>query len=105
MSILAIAFPAEAAIPVAQAVVGAVAGVARPLIGLGIFATLLVLFKPLLKGILRAGLLVISPRKSLKDRKANDNMQGVLMLNRMARELDLSQPSLAAELRLLASRG
>jgi hypothetical protein len=105
MSILAIAFPAEAAIPVAQAVVGAVASVARPLIGLGIFATLLVLFKPLLKGILRAALLVISPRKSLKDRKANDNMQGVLMLNRMARELDLSQPSLAAELRLLASRG
>lgn len=100
MSILAIAFPAEAAIPVAQAFAGA----ARPLIGLGIFATLLMLFKPLIAGMLRAALLLITPRKSLQERKATNNMQGVLMLNRMARELDSSQPSLAAELRMLAAR-
>lgn len=101
MSILAIAFPSEVAVPVAQAFVG----VARPLIGLGIFATLLMLFKPLIAGMLRAALLIISPRKSLEQRKADNNLQGVLMLNRMARELDSSQPSLAAELRLLAARG
>ena len=100
MSILAIAFPAEAAVPVAQAFVNA----ARPLIGLGILATLLLLFKPLIVGMLRAALLVVSPRKSLQERKAHNNMQGALMLNRMARELDSSQPSLAAELRLLAGR-
>ena len=90
MSILAITFPA---------------GAARSLIGLGIFVTLLMLFKPMIVGMLRAALLLVAPRKSLEQRQADNNMQSVLMLNRMARELDLSQPSLAAELRLLAARG
>lgn len=105
MSILSIAFPAEAAIPAATAFLSAAANVARPLIGVGIFATLLLLFKPLVTGILQAALLVISPRKSLKERKARNTVKGALMLNRMARDLDSSQPSLAAELRSLATRG
>jgi hypothetical protein len=105
MSIFAIAFPAEAAVPVAQTVVGAVAGAIRPLIGLGLFATLIMLFKPLLTGLLRAALLVISPRKSLKERIADADMKSVLKLHRMARKYEGSDPALAAELRHLAGRG
>jgi hypothetical protein len=74
-----------------------------PVIGLGALATLLLLFKPILAGTLRAALLVISPRKSLKEHKDRNRFQGVLMLNRMARDLEASQPALAAELRYFAS--
>lgn len=101
MSILSFSIPFDAVAPAIQAVTNA----ARPLIGLGIFAALLFLFKPLLVGMLRAALVVITPRKPLEERKADDKFQGVLMLHRMAREYDSSQPSLAAELRSLASRG
>jgi hypothetical protein len=101
MSILSIAIPFDAAGPTIQAVTSA----ARPLIGLGIFAALLFLFKPLIAGLLRSAQLVITPRKPLEERKAEDKFQGVLMLNRMAREYESSQPSLSAELRSLASRG
>lgn len=94
MSILSIAIPFEA-----------VTSAARPLIGLGIFAAVLILFKPLIAGLLRSALLVITPRKALEERKADDKFQGVMMLNRLARDYESSQPSLAAELRSLASRG
>ncbi len=65
MSILSIAFPVEAAASFAGIAIGA----ARPLIGVSLFATLLLLFKPLLKGLLQAGLLLLSPRKSLDERR------------------------------------
>lgn len=105
MSIFNIAFPAEAAIPVAQAFAGVAANAVRPLIGLGIFATLLMLFKPLLSGLLRAALLLVAPRKSLKERTAAAKLKSVLTLHRMARDCERFEPSLAAELRYLASRG
>ncbi len=94
MSILSIAIPVEAA-----------ASAVRPLIGLGVFAALLIVFKPLIAGMLRAALLVITPRNQAGESKERDKFQGVLMLNRMAREYESSQPGLAAELRSLASRG
>jgi hypothetical protein len=77
--------------------------ISYPVIGLGAFATLLLLFKPIIAGALRAALLIISPRKSLKERNDQSRFQGALMLHRMARDLDASQPSLAAELRYFAS--
>jgi hypothetical protein len=97
MSVLSIAFPVEAIAANALAV-------ARPLLGLGILAALMVVFKPLLVGLLRAALLVIKPRKSLEERSQRSMLQSVLMLNRMARDLDRVQPSLANELRAIASR-
>jgi len=93
MSILAIALPA----PVGQIV--------SPLLGLGVFAILLFVFKPLTYGLLRAALLVLKPHQPLQQRNSYSNQCGVLMLNRMANELDMTQPNLAAELRLRASRG
>src|SRR3954468_2939808 len=99
MYFLSIAFPDEAAIPIAEAF-GDVAG---PLVGLTILAALLMLFKPLIVGVLHAALLVIKPRKSLQERKARSDVRAMRALNRMARDLDSPQPNLAAELRTLAS--
>lgn len=93
MSAFALAFP------------GAFGNFARPLLGLGLFASFLMFFKPIISGLLRAALLVLKPRRSLDQRKARNTLRSVLMLNRMARELDVAQPNLAAELRLLAARG
>jgi hypothetical protein len=100
MSILSIAFPVEAAVSVAGIAIGA----ARPLIGVSLFATLLLLFKPLLKGLLQAGLLLLSPRKSLDERRMMEQARSARMLNNIARQYDASQPNLAAELRQFASR-
>lgn len=97
MSVLSIAFPIEAIAANALAV-------ARPLLGLGVLAALMVVFKPLLIGLLRAALLAIRPRKSLEERSRQSMLQSVLMLNRMARDLDRAQPSMANELRAIASR-
>jgi hypothetical protein len=101
MSILSIAFPFEAAVSVAGIAIGA----ARPLIGMSLFATLLLLFKPLLKGLLQAGLMLLSPRKSLDERRVVQKVRSARLLNSIARDYEASQPNLAAELRQLASRG
>ena len=104
MSLLNLAFPAQAAVPTAQALIAAAASIARPLIGLSIFAVLLVVFKPLLTGMLRAAMLAVKPRTSRAEQAQRNRAKSVLMLNRMARELETSQPNLASELRFLACR-
>ncbi|HZW14010.1 MAG TPA: hypothetical protein VFF81_12575 [Noviherbaspirillum sp.] len=104
MSILTVAFPAEAALPAFQVFAANALSIARPLLGLGILAALLVVFKPLLIGVLRAALLVIRPRKSLEERSSRRMLESVLLMNRMARDVEGSHPSLAAELRSIASR-
>jgi hypothetical protein len=100
MSIWSIAFPFEAAVSVA----GIAMGAARPLIGISLFATLLLLFQPLLKGLLQAGILLLSPRKSLEERRMMQKVRAAGILHRIARDYDASQPNLAAELRQFASR-
>lgn len=105
MSIFAVVFPAEAAAPVMAAVLSQGANVLRPLLGLGVFAAFLFLFRPLLVGILRAALMLLAPRKSLQERKLKHRLQSVTMLNRMAREYDGIEPGLAAEIRSLVARG
>lgn len=104
MSILSIAFPAEAALPALQVIASNALNIARPLLGLGVLAAVLVVFKPLLVGLLRAALLVVKPRQSLEERSTRSIMQSVLMVNRMARDLEDTHPSLANELRSIAAR-
>jgi hypothetical protein len=104
MSFLSVAFPFPAALPAVEALAGVVVLAARPLFGLGIMAALVMIFKPLLIGLLRAALLVIKPRKTLEERNSRRLRDSVYMLNRMAREYEATQPSQAAELRWLASR-
>lgn len=104
MSFMSLAYPVQAAMPAAHAFFSSVVSVARPLFGLGAVVAVLAIFKPLLVGMLRAALLVLRPRQTLQERITRRTMRDALMLNRMARDLDYSQPSLAAELRSLASR-
>ncbi|AKZ65049.1 hypothetical protein F506_22455 [Herbaspirillum hiltneri N3] len=104
MSVLAIAFPVEAAVPVAQSLIGAGIALTRPLLGLGALVTLLMVFKPLLAGIMRAVVAFFVPRKSFEQRVAAHRFSGVRMLNRMANDYSGSQPNFAAELRNLAAR-
>lgn len=104
MSIWALAIPAEAALPMAEALAVTAARFSRPLLGLGAIAGFLMLFKPLLIGILQAGLLVLRPRRTLAERGQRQRLADALLLNRLARRLEESQPNQASELRLLASR-
>lgn len=104
MSLFSIALP-FAGLPAAEAVTATAVTAARPLLGLGVAAALIYMFKPLLVGLLRAGLLVIKPRKSLEERNARRRLKGILMIHRLARDVDDTQPNLAAELRWLAARG
>lgn len=104
MSLLTLAFPVEAALPALQVFAGNVVSFVRPLLGLSLLAALLVVFKPLLVGLLRAGLLLLKPRQTLEQRSARSALRSILMLNSMARDLDGVQPNLANELRSLASR-
>jgi hypothetical protein len=95
-SVLSIANPAQA--------LQAAAFFARPLFGLGALATFFVMFKPMLLGMFQAIRLVFSPRLTLEERNSRRTLQGVLMLNRMARDIEQFEPNQAAELRQLASR-
>jgi hypothetical protein len=104
MSYLTLAFPVEAAVPVAQSVIGTTIAFMRPLLGLGMMVTLLMVFKPLVMGILRAAMVFVVPRKSLEQRVLQHRFNGVKMLNRMANDYAGSQPNFAAELRSLAAR-
>lgn len=84
--------------------VSPVASIVRPMIGFGIIATLIVIFKPLLVGMLRAALLVLNPRAQSAKKAKNERVKGIMMLNSLARDLDRTQPNLAAELRYMAWR-
>lgn len=105
MSIWVIGFPAEAAGPLAETLALMAIRVTRPLLGLGATAGLLMLFKPLLIGVLKAALLVLRPRRSLAQRSAQQQLHDALLLNCLARQVEASQPNQAAELRALAARG
>jgi hypothetical protein len=75
----------------------------RGVLGVSAFAGLMVFFKPLLTGIVRALVLVVRPRRSKEEQTARRQMRDAQMLQRM---IDSSHgPSDAAELRAMASRG
>ncbi len=81
-----------------------VASIVRPMIGLGLLTTSIIIFKPLLTGILRALILLVTPKVKIAEVK-NKNIHSISLLNKMARDLENSQPNVAAELRQLAGRG
>src|ERR1700741_1328519 len=72
-------------------------------LGLAAAVAVLVLFKPLLRGLGRALMLVVKPKLSKEERLQRRQMRDVMMLNRMLNAMEGS-PSHAAELRALASR-
>lgn len=102
---LTIAIPATSAMPMAQVAFSAIIASARPLLGIGILATMLIVFKPLIIGMLRAALLLLQPKLSREEKTAKRNLRNILTIRRIANDLDNSSPSMAAELRALAARG
>lgn len=66
-------------------------------------AALLVLFKPLLRGLARAALLVVKPKLSKEERLHRRQMRDAMMFKRMLNSLD-GAPSHVAELRAMAAR-
>ncbi|MGZ5817538.1 MAG: hypothetical protein ACXWJD_02215 [Burkholderiaceae bacterium] len=108
MSILTLAYPAQAAASVVQTFGSVVAVTLRSVLGIGIVGLIAIfatVFKPLIVGTLRAAQLVIQPRVSAQQRQLLRRLEGAQLLNRLAREADATQPSLAAEMRYLAARG
>lgn len=111
MSVWALAFPAEAAVTVVESLVLVATRFVRPLLGLGAMAGLLVLFRPLLVGLLQAALLVIRPRQTRAERSVRQEarnrrakLRQTQHLLRLAQDFDASQPSQAAELRGFTAR-
>ena len=98
--ILSFGYPAQAL----QAFAASAATYARPLLGLGVLAAFLVVFKPMVLGLFQAIRLIFSPRLTLEERNSRHTLQSVLMLNRMARDIEHLEPNQAAELRQLAGR-
>ncbi len=76
---------------------------ARSVFGIGVVATLLVMFKPLLQGLLGAAILVVRPKLSKEERLSRAHMRDTMMLQRILNASD-GAPSHAAELRAMASR-
>ena len=74
----------------------------RGLFSLAAVAGLLVFFRPLLVGIVRAMYLVVRPRLTKEERLARRHMRDAQMLQRMINSSH--GPSHAAELRALAAR-
>ncbi|KQV90065.1 hypothetical protein ASD15_25680 [Massilia sp. Root351] len=73
------------------------------LLGAVLALAMLLLFKPLLRGIARALLLVVKPKLSKEERLQRRLMKDAMMLNRMLNSME-SAPSHAAELRAMAAR-
>ncbi|WP_229214608.1 hypothetical protein [Duganella sp. HH101] len=67
----------------------------------GAVCALLVLFKPLLRGLGRAAMLVVKPKRSKEELLQRRQMRDAMMLKRM---LNSVEPSQAAELRAMAAR-
>lgn len=108
MSILTLAYPAQAAASIAQTFGSLFAVTLRSALGVGIIgviALFTMVFRPLIIGALRAGRLVIQPRVSAQQRQLLQRLKGVQLLDRLAKEADVTQPNLAAEMRYLAARG
>ncbi len=104
MNFLTIGIPFEAAVPMANSVIGAASVAARPLIGLGVFATLVVLFKPLIMGSIQRGIRFVAAKKSLEERRAKMRITDRIAIDRYARNIQNEHPSLANELRSIALR-
>jgi hypothetical protein len=105
MSILSIAFPAQSAVPVAEAIIHSIAKLSGPIGAVALLLALMFVFKPLLRGIFRALVLVFKPKLSKEQRIARRHSHDAQMLQQMATSKEGLDPNLAAELRALASRG
>lgn len=107
MSIVTLILPTEAAVSLVEAVSGYLSVLARFAWNLGIFgilASLTIVFRPLIVGLLRTAKLIVQPRLTSQQRLLRRRWQGAELLNRLANQAEATQPNLAAEMRYLAAR-
>lgn len=78
---------------------------ARPLFALSLLALLLLAFKPLLSGMLRALVLVFKPNMTKEQRIADIHQRDAMTIHRMASSIDGTAYNVTAELRAMAARG
>lgn len=78
---------------------------ARPLLALTLLAVLLLVFKPLLSGILRALVLTFRPSMTKEQRIAAIHQRDAMTIHRMASVIDGASYNVTAELRAMAARG
>jgi hypothetical protein len=76
-------------------------GAIQTLLGMTFCVALLMLFKPLLRGIARALVLLVKPRLSKEQRLARRQMNDAMIVKRMLQAMDGSASSQAADLRAL----
>jgi len=69
----------------------------------GAVCALLVVFKPLLTGLVRAAMLVVSPKLSKEELLQRRQMRDAMLLKRMLNSME-GEPSHVAELRAIAAR-
>jgi hypothetical protein len=69
----------------------------------GAVCALLVVFKPLLTGLVRAAMLVVKPKLSKEEVLQRRQMRDAMLLKRMLNSME-GEPSHVAELRAIASR-
>lgn len=105
MSNVMLAVPVHAVVSAAQNIAAPLVVPAGYLLAVGALIGLIALFRPLLTGLLRAGVLALKPYVSLEERLFHRKLSGFFMLKAVARDFDSTQPNLAAELRRFAYRG
>ena len=104
MNFLNIAFPATSALPVAEMAIATLIASARSIVSMGAVLSLLIVFKPLLSGLLRAARLTLFPTRTREQKSARRTLRTMLTIQHLASDLDESSPAMAAELRALSGR-
>lgn len=77
---------------------------ARPVLEMCAIAVAILMFRPLLIGLLRAVLLLVHPRHTFEQRRARARFSTAVLLSRLVTRGERLDPGQAAELRNLAGR-
>lgn len=88
-----------------EQIIASIQSAALPLLALLLLAALLLAFKPLLSGILRALVLTFKPRMTKEQRIAHIHQRDAMTIHRMASAMDGASYNMTAELRAMAARG
>ena len=97
MSIFSIIFPEQ--------IIASIQFAARPLLALTLLVVLLLVFRPLLSGMLRALVLTFKPSMTKEQRIACSHQRDAMTIHRMASSMDGASYNVTAELRAMAARG
>lgn len=104
MSILALGLSAESMLDLIPGMAFDVSRLVRPLLVISVMTVVILMFRPLLIGLLRAALLLVHPRPTFEQRRARARFSTAVLLTRLVTRGERLDPGQAAELRNLAAR-